>query len=133
MTDQKMPSADPLDEAPFSNSDEGYAWQANWCERCIHDLPAREGRDEDACGIWTLALAGMTPGEWLRQPGDRWADRYHCIEFRDEGDGPPPPTSPQPTPPGQGELIPMEPYTGVRMFADVVATAGPAPVGGGAR
>lgn len=121
---KKVPTATPLDQMPFSNSTEGCAFQANWCDRCIHDKPAREDRYEDACGILLLALTGKTPGEWIEQ---EWGesgppvDRYHCIEFRDEDDGPPPSTEPQPTPPGQGELLPMEPYVGTRMFADVVA------------
>lgn len=92
---------------------------SSWCDRCIHDQPAREGRYEDACGIWYIAECGQTPGEWLRQPGQRYGDQYHCIEFRSEDDGPEPPTDPEPTPPGQGELLPMEPYLGVKMFADV--------------
>lgn len=121
----KMPSVEPIDEPAFSNGTEGYAWIANWCDRCIHDKPAREDRYEDACQILILSLIGKTPGEWLRQDGFRLGDQYHCIEFRDEDDGPPPPTEPEPTPPGQGELLPMEPFVGTRMFADVVAEARP--------
>lgn len=122
----KVPTATPIDGSPFSNSTEGEAWTANWCDRCIHDKPAREDRYEDACAIFTLALTGQTPGEWIRQDGFRLGDQYHCIEFRSEDEGPPPPTEPEPTPPGQGELIPMEPYVGTRMFADVVAANTPA-------
>lgn len=130
----KMPTATPIDEMPFSNSDEGCAFTANWCDRCIHDKPARQDRYEDACGILLVALCGQTPGEWIEQEwgvppsGGRPAppiDRYHCVEFRDERDGPPPRTEPLPTPPGQGELIPVEPYVGTRMFADVVAASQP--------
>lgn len=121
----KVPTVEPRDGSPFSNSTEGYAWIENWCDRCIHDKPAREDRYEDACQILTLSLIGKTPGEWLRQDGFRLGDQYHCIEFRSEDDGPEPPTEPMPTPPGQGELIPMEPYVGTRMFADVVAEATP--------
>lgn len=111
------------DGSPFSNGTEGYAWFDNWCCRCIHDKPFRKGDDGNACGIWTLALTGKTPAEWIRQDEDRLGDRYHCVEFRDERDGPPPRTEPMPTPPGQGELIPIEPYVAARMFADVVAEA----------
>lgn len=127
----KVPSVEPRDGMPFSNSSEGMAFTSNWCDRCIHDKPARKGRYEDACGILTVALTNKIPGEWIEQ---EWGengppiDRYHCIEFRDEDDGPPPPTEPQPTPPGQGELIPMEPYVGTRMFADVVAEVRPVEV-----
>ncbi|MDF1603376.1 hypothetical protein [Nocardioides sp. YIM 152315] len=124
----KLPTATPRDGSPFSNGTEGYAWMANWCDRCIHDKPARQDRYEDACQIVVLALCGQTPGEWLEQRDPETGlrplgDAYHCIEFRDEGDGPPPPTEPEPTPPGQGELFPMEDYVGTRMFADVVAEA----------
>ena len=112
------------DGMPFSNSTEGCAFTANWCDRCVHDKPARQDRYEDACGILTLALVNKIPAEWIEQ---EWGangppvDRYHCVEFRDEDEGPPPRTEPLPTPPGQGELIPIEPYVGTRMFADVVA------------
>lgn len=58
----------PRDHPPFANSDDGYAWQSNWRDRCIHNQPAREGRYEDACGIWYIAECGQTPGEWLRSP-----------------------------------------------------------------
>lgn len=112
------------DGMPFSNGTEGEMWTANWCDRCVHDKPARQDRYEDACGIFTLALTHKVPAEWIKQEwvGDKPpADRYHCVEFRDENEGPPPRTEPLPTPPGQGELVPMEPYVGTRMFADVVA------------
>ena len=127
----KQPTAKPLDKMPFSNSTEGMAFTGNWCDRCIHDKPAREDRYEDACGILLLALTNQTPGEWIEQ---EWGasgppvDRYHCVEFRDENEPPPPRTEPLPTPPGQGELIPVEPYVGTRMFADVVAEVQPADV-----
>lgn len=122
----KVPMATPREGMPFSNSDEGMWFTSNFCDRCIHDKPARQNRYEDACGILTLALTNQIPGEWLEQ---EWLDgkpptvRYHCIEFRDEDDGPPPPTEPKPTPPGQGELLPMDGLIGTRMFADVVAEA----------
>lgn len=120
----KRPSVTPRDGSPFSNSTEGCAFTANWCDRCVHDKPARQDRYEDACGILLLALCGQTPGEWIEQEwGEKGppVDRYHCIEFRDENEPPPPRTTPLPTPPGQGELIPQEPYVAVRMFSDVVA------------
>jgi hypothetical protein len=126
----KQPTATPLDKMPFSNSTEGSAFTANWCDRCIHDKPARQDRYEDACGILLLALCSQTPGEWIEQAWGESGppvDRYHCIEFRDENEDPPPRTEPLPTPPGQGELLPVEPYVGVRMFADVVSEAIPRP------
>lgn len=124
----KMGSGQTRDpKSAFSNGTEFYGWLANWCDRCIYDKPARQDRYEDACAILTLAICHEgTPIEWLEGPRDEHdrysiADQYHCIEFRDEDDGPPPRTEPLPTPPGQGELIPMEPYVGTRMFSDVVA------------
>lgn len=122
---QMVPTAPPTEGAPFSNGTEFYCWYENWCERCIHDKPAREDRYEDACQIVTLSLIGQTPGEWIRQEGNYLGDQYHCLMFRDEDDGPPPPTEPEPTPPGQGELLPQGPYVGTRMFADVVAEVRP--------
>ena len=89
---------------------------------------AREDRYEDACQIFALSLCGQTPGEWLEQEGRPFGDQYHCIEFRDEDDGPPPPTEPEPTPPGQEELLPMETFVGIRMFSDVVAANTPTQV-----
>lgn len=122
----KVPSGTPLDRPAFSNGTEFECWVANWCHRCVHDKPAREDRYEDACQIVMIALLGQTPAEWIRQEGFRLGDQYHCIEFRDEDDGPPPPTEPEPTPTGQGELLPMEPFVGTRMFADVASEAAPA-------
>lgn len=107
--------------SPFSNSTEGECWTANWCDRCVHDKAFREGKASTGCDLMLIALCGKTPAEWMRQDGFRLGDQYHCIEFRDEDDGPPPPTEPEPTPPGQGELFPMGEYVGTRMFADVVA------------
>lgn len=118
----------PIERPAFSNGTEFYCWVENWCDRCIHDKPAREDRYEDACQIVLAALIGQTPGEWLRQDGHRLGDQYHCIEFRDENEGPPPRTTPLPTPPGQGELIPVEPYVATRMFSDVVAEIQPVEV-----
>jgi hypothetical protein len=122
-----LPMGTPIEKQPFSNGTEGYAWIENWCDRCLHDKPAREDRYEDACQILAISLLGQTPAEWIRQPGFVLGDTYHCIDFRDEDDGPPPPTEPEPTPPGQGEMFPMEGFVGTRMFADVVAANQPTP------
>lgn len=105
----------------FSNGTEWEAWSANWCARCLVDKPAREGRYEDGCPLILDVLMGEEPAEFIVQDRFRLGDQYHCINFRDEDDGPPPPTEPEPTPPGQGELLPMEPFVGTRMFADVVS------------
>lgn len=64
--------------SPFSNSTEGDAWTANWCDRCAHDA----GAPDDGCPILLVGLMGKTPAEWL--PGDRLrlGDSYRCEEFR---------------------------------------------------
>jgi hypothetical protein len=114
--------------SPFSNSDEGIAWMANWCDRCVHDRPARRGDDGNGCHLILIALCGKTPSEWMEGPRDEkgrysMADQYHCIEFRDERDrGGREPRSPRPVP-GQGELIPRDGLEGTRMFVDVVNEA----------
>jgi hypothetical protein len=115
---------------PFSNGTEGYGWMAAHCATCIHDRPARQGREEDGCPLVTVALVGRTPAEWI--PGDPITptgysirEQYHCVEYRHEDD-PDPTPRPIPTPPGQLELVPRERYTAVRMF--VQPGAAPRPV-----
>lgn len=63
---------------PFSNSTEGDAWTARWCDRCANDA---DGPD-DGCPILLVGLMGKTPAEWL--PGDRMALgwQYRCTEFK---------------------------------------------------
>jgi hypothetical protein len=122
--DQLYAEARP--ESPFSNGDEGYSWMANWCDRCIHDADQRgEGMPGPGCPLVLVALMGRTPIQWLDQkqikdgkltaPYSRH-DQYHCVEFRDEDDGPGGEPTPIPTPPGQGELLPREEFEGVRML-----------------
>lgn len=108
------------ERSAFSNGTEGECWMDNWCARCVNDSPEMVDRGE-GCPLILVALSGRTPTEWIEQNPLSLSDRYHCIEFRgeDEGGDPPPP----PPIPGQGELIPAEPFEGVRMFADVVAEA----------
>ena len=107
-----------LDKPAFSSGTDGDEWMANWCDRCIHDAPMRAGRYENGCPLALLAVIGMTPSEWLRQPADA-PDRYQCVEFRPEDDpGPGYEPPPDPPLPGQDVLFPMEPHT--RMYADTV-------------
>lgn len=118
------------DGSPFSNGTEGHAWQANWCDRCVHDQSVR--RDDVkpdprnngllGCALMAVALTEKTPAEWLEQDRVRLGDQYHCVEFRDEDD-PGPGYEPQPDPPlpGQLALFDAEPYVGVRMFVDAAA------------
>lgn len=108
------------DEPAFSNSGDGDEWMSRWCERCTNDSPEMVDRG-DGCPLILIAVVGRTPAEWFGQPNGS-ADRYHCVEFRDRddpGEGGP---QPVPTPPGQGTLLPREPFTGVRMYADVAST-----------
>ncbi len=126
MDDQDTLWAQSRDESPFSNGTEGYGWMAANCGTCIHDKPARHGDEGNGCPLILLALVGRTPAQWLEGPRDEngWyaiATQYTCIEYRNENDGPGPEPRPIPTPPGQGELIPREPFEGTRMLtsADV--------------
>lgn len=102
--------------APFSNSDQGCGWMARWCDRCVHDRDAREGR-LGGCPLVTVALMGRTPAQWLTPDAESAVfAEYHCVEFRGEDDGPGPEPQPVPDPPGQLCLWPREPFEGVRMF-----------------
>lgn len=110
--------ASAADGSPFSNSDQGMAWMANWCDRCIHDAPARRGDEGNGCPLVLAALVGKTPLEWLTPTAaDHVFAEYHCIEFRNEDDGPggheP---RPQPEDPNQGALWPRERCEGTRML-----------------
>lgn len=111
------------DEPAFSNSDEGYGWMDNWCARCIHDKDQRDDVDNPGpgCPLILISLMGRRPIQWLDGPRDEHgrysiADQYHCIEYRNEDDGPGPEPQPVPDPPGQLTLAPREQYEGVRMF-----------------
>lgn len=106
------------DERPFSNGSQGYGWMAANCDRCIHDKPARQGNEGQGCPLVLVALMGRTPAQWLCETDEQWihAD-FHCIEFRDENDGPGPEPQPIPDPPGQLTLLPRDDYEGVRMLS----------------
>lgn len=99
------------DEPPFSNSD-GYGWFDNNCGTCLHDKPARTGGGLGGCPLVTVALMGRTPRQWLASTG---SDRWTCVEYRHEDDGPVEP-QPIPDPPGQLVLAPREEFEGVRML-----------------
>lgn len=123
MRDEHEIHATSRDGRAFSNMTEFEMWAANWCSNCVNDGTWGAGPANAECPLLTVSmLLGCTPGEWLEQPSDS-PDRYHCIEFRGEDDNGPGDPKPPPPIPGQGELIPAEPYVGTRMFADVVAEA----------
>lgn len=112
--------AESRPESAFSNGTEGYGWMAANCDRCIHDKPARDGSDARGCPLVLITLEGRTPAQFVDGPRDEQgrygiADQYVCTEFRSEDD---PDTEPRPVPaaPGQGELLPREPYEGHRML-----------------
>jgi hypothetical protein len=109
--------AEARDETPFSNSDQGCGWMARNCDRCLNDKPAREGRDGEGCPLVLVALMGRTPIQWLAETEGAWIyGDFHCIEFRDENDGPGPEPQPIPDPPGQLTLLPRDTYEGHRML-----------------
>ncbi|MHC3474641.1 hypothetical protein ACYF6T_38930 [Streptomyces sp. 7R007] len=109
------------DEHTFSNSSQWEVWSAKNCDRCIHDKPARQGDPAQGCPLILIALAGKRPAEWLTQTPEQdvYAD-YTCTEFRDENN-PDAEPRPLPTPDGQGELLPREPYEGHRMLTPLTA------------
>lgn len=119
--DELLAQARPV--MPFSNSDHGMSWMSRWCDQCVHDRPARQGREAEGCALVLVALMGRTPAQWLTPDG---VGDYHCVEFRGEDDGPGPEPTPIPDPPGQLVLFDRAPFEGFRMFvgASVLVGAG---------
>ncbi|MET7776265.1 hypothetical protein ABZU94_10695 [Streptomyces mirabilis] len=112
--------AESHDRPAFANSTEGLGWMSANCDRCIHDKPARNGEEWNGCPLILITLGGRTPKQFLDGPRDEQglygiADQYVCTEFRGEDD-PDPNPQPVPTDPGQGELLPRQPFEGVRML-----------------
>lgn len=114
--------AQSSDRAPFSNGTEGFAWESNWCDRCLRDAPFRNGlKGATGCPLLLVAITGRTPAEWLDGPRDEhgrysMADQYVCVEFKAPGGGggggeP----RPRPEPPQDG-LFPR-PARAVRMLS----------------
>lgn len=102
--------------SPFSNGTEGEAWQANWCNNCVHDRDLRRG-EGSGCVLVAISFEDRTPAEWFQREVYGLGTKFTCVMFRSEDDGPDPEPTPIPDPPGQLTLLPREPYTGVRMFA----------------
>ncbi|SFD12906.1 hypothetical protein [Streptomyces aidingensis] len=108
------------EEPAFCNGTEAEDWISANCAVCVHDRPARLGDDTRGCPLILISLMDRRPVQWLDGPRDAegrysMARQYTCIEFRHEDDEDPEPR-PTPDPPGQGVLMPREPYTGVRML-----------------
>ena len=87
--------------SPFSNGTEGFAWEENWCARCVHDAEFRRTGDGSGCVLMQVALLGRTPVEWIDQTanGHRLGDTYQCTEFRDKDDNGGGEGEPDPGPP----------------------------------
>lgn len=105
------------DRSAFANGDEGHAWMANWCDRCVHDKSARSDTPPDprnnglhGCAIVAVAMMDRTPVEWIdkTENGHRLGDTYHCTEFRDEDE--PGGDAPEPGPQVDGQLDIVDAY-----------------------
>jgi hypothetical protein len=97
---------------------------ANWCDRCWHDRDMRRKDSQGkGCPLLLIALSGRTPAQWFL-PDEQAAihGNYTCIDFRPEHGGGGGEPRPKPTPPGQGELLPREPYQAVRMLSPLHPT-----------
>ena len=109
--------ADARDVPAFSNGSMGYGWMANWCNRCTHDDLDSNRYGVYGCPIIAVTMVGKTPIEFLTQTDDDGIfGNYHCVEFRDKDNPGPSEPTPIPDPPGQGLLLPREPFEGKRMF-----------------
>jgi hypothetical protein len=106
--------------SPFSNGTEGECWMENNCHRCINDAPTRRDEWDKGCPLIMVALLGKTPVEWMETNPYGLGNRYMCIYFRDENDGPgPEEPTPIPDPPGQDALFPRDDFERpARMYVD---------------
>lgn len=104
----------------FSNSTDWEIWSSRWCDRCVVDEPAREREEFDkGCPlILQIMTTNQTPAEFFIQPAGS-PDRYHCVNFRADGDGPEEPAHPESPIPGQGELVPRSEFERPKVFADI--------------
>jgi len=104
---------DARDQPAFSNGFDWDCWSDKWCQRCIHD----DGEVDKFCPLITVAIVDQkTPAEWMFEQPASLYDRYQCIEFRTEDDGPDPEPRPIPDPPDQEALFPREQAEGIRML-----------------
>lgn len=111
--------------APFSNSSQGMRWMGSWCDRCVHDRPARQGREGEGCPLILVALMHRTPAQWITlTEEDAVHGSYQCTEFRDDDGGPGPEPQPVADPPGQSALFGRTGFEGVRMLSSRPVSAG---------
>ncbi|MGW2844410.1 hypothetical protein [Streptomyces sp. NPDC001274] len=101
-------------EPAFSNSADAEQWTEANCGTCIHDKNHRTDITAPGCPLILVALQNRRPIQWLAAEDS--TNRYTCIEYRHENDGPDPEPQPIPDPPGQLSLVPREPYEGHRML-----------------
>lgn len=133
-TSQPRPGRDPepRNEPPFANSTEGFAWEANWCARCLRDAPWRNNlKGATGCPLLLTALTGRTPAEWLDGPRDEHgryglADQYICVDFKPRGGGRRAEPRPRPTPPGQSALFGRDGHEGHRRLLPIEPASRPA-------
>lgn len=74
---QPDPHAPPTDGSPFATGTQGYAWMADWCNKCTRDGDIDAGL---GCPLLLVALTGQTPGEWVpvRTGG------YVCVSYSED-------------------------------------------------
>jgi hypothetical protein len=110
----------------FSNGTEGYAWMAQWCDRCALDHGMYRGNGDGGCQIVALALVdgdAVIP-EWIdetEEKGFTFPPAVTCIMFErcrpcfpDKND----PPKPRPPIPGQSQFFDMPEHH--LMYRDVV-------------
>lgn len=103
--------------APFSNGTEGECWLEANCYRCLNDAEFRRS-EGPGCVLVMLSYEDRTPAEWVLDKPGHLGQKYRCMYFRSEDDGPDPEPTPIPDPPGQLTLVPREPFEQARMLAE---------------
>jgi hypothetical protein len=78
LPDYKDAEAQAADRPAFSNGTEGYAWMANWCDRCVHEAdPDTNG----GCPLLLVSMLGKTPAQWTEVDRRSLGSQYTCSEF----------------------------------------------------
>ena len=103
-----MSLGDTVKPPAFSNGTMWEIWSYNYCDRCWHDRAARKGDYDNGCELIALGMAHIEVPQWVEAEPPRWV---HCIKFTPDDDGPDEgPPQPQPTPPGQTQLLDASEY-----------------------